>query len=175
MIAIVLWLLLEATFLGFSGVKNRLKVEKCVWLKCTQVLARVPHLICCSLQGLEYILVKHICPLFGDFWPHWTLKIIPNILPRCDKTSDTHSYISKTISLKGVWKKINRDMKSEMASHIVILVIYIVLCKINQYFSPGPMAMAYMMIAALLAKGWPPKPNLSHLIGFFRFDPKKLN
>ena len=37
--------------------------------------------------------------LFGDFWPHWTLRTIPNILPRCDKTSETHSYISQTIPL----------------------------------------------------------------------------
>ena len=53
------------------------------------------------LQGPGYILVKHIIPLFGDFWLHWTLKIIPNILPRSDKTSETHSYISQTIPL--IW------------------------------------------------------------------------
>ena len=27
--------------------------------------------------------------------PNWTLKIIPNILPRCDKTSEIHSYVSQ--------------------------------------------------------------------------------
>ena len=27
---------------------------------------------------------KHIFPLSGNFWPHWTLKIIANIIPRCD-------------------------------------------------------------------------------------------
>ena len=41
-------------------------------------------------------------PLFGDFLTHRALKITPNILPRCDKTSETHSYISQTIPLNRI-------------------------------------------------------------------------
>ena len=60
---------------------------------------RISILGAAPVQGHGYILVKHIFPLFGDFWPHWTLKIIPNILLRCDKTSQMHSYIFQTIPL----------------------------------------------------------------------------
>ena len=91
---------LERTFgmiLGFSGVKNRQKGGKCIWPKCTRVLARglvrVPQVETtyqvrypgkdpvAPLRGPETTLIKHIFPLFGDFWPHWTLKIIPNNSP----------------------------------------------------------------------------------------------
>ena len=36
------------------------------------------------LQGPGTFWSKHIFPLSGNFWPHWTLKIIANIIPRCD-------------------------------------------------------------------------------------------
>ena len=85
-----------------------------MWLQwCRRGLVRMPQVgaayqvqqpckdLAATLQGPGYILVKHIFPLFGDFWPHWTLKIIPNILLRCDKTSETHSYSSQTIPLSG--------------------------------------------------------------------------
>ena len=59
------------------------------------------------LQGPGYILVKHIFPFFGDFGPHWTLKIIPNILPRCDESSETHSYIFQMIPLMQIAREQN--------------------------------------------------------------------
>ena len=50
----------------------------------------------------------------------------------------TLDLLNKNYNVIGVFtqppRKKNRGMKSEMASHIVILVIYIVLCKIIQYF-----------------------------------------
>ena len=44
-------------------------------------------------------IVKHIIPLLVTFFTHWGLKPAPNILPRCDKSSETHSYISQRIPL----------------------------------------------------------------------------
>ena len=63
-----------------------------------------------------YILVKHIIPLFGDFLLNWTLKILPNIFPRCDKSSE-FIYISQTIPLRMEnvtnWKvKVKRTLRT---------------------------------------------------------------
>ena len=69
--------------------------------------SRVPQGACKGVAGRSSIPCKDPDTLwsntfvhfFGEFWPHQTLKIIPNILPSCDKTSEMHSYISQTIPL----------------------------------------------------------------------------
>ena len=69
--------------------------------------SRVPQGACKGVAGRSSIPYKDPDTLwsntfvhfFGEFWPHQTLKIIPNILPSCDKTSEMHSYISQTIPL----------------------------------------------------------------------------
>ena len=35
----------------------------------------------------------HIFSFFAHIWPLWTMKTIPNILSRCNKTSEAHFFI----------------------------------------------------------------------------------
>ena len=51
------------------------------------------------LKGLGYIFSKHVFVFFGQIWPLWTMKPTSNILPRCNKNSEQHSYICGTIPL----------------------------------------------------------------------------
>ena len=52
------------------------------------------------LKGTGYILSKHVFVFFGQIWPLWTMKTTPNILPRCNKTFEQHSYIWWTVTLR---------------------------------------------------------------------------
>ena len=52
------------------------------------------------LKGLGYIFSKHVFVFFGQIWPLWTMKPTSNILPRCNKNSEQHSYICGTIPLR---------------------------------------------------------------------------